>query len=178
MISFVSNSSRKARLSSGASACAITQFNSGDSDLSSGDEMLSPRRKTSSKDSRYVFGLKERKSKKYLDFADCVLFFRDDEMQSPLEKMSSPRLDRLTRRDSINSFRDKEKANDAAGLLLALGGRYLPGQKTPTREKESENEGSPPTPLSSACLLVAAAVGPLAPGFRFPKTKKVRSYVS
>nr|CAD7403103.1 unnamed protein product [Timema poppensis] len=37
----------------------------------------------------------------------------------------------------------------------------------------SSSQGStPPTPLSSACLLVAAAVGPLAPGFKFPKTKK------
>lgn len=100
--------------------------------------------------------------------------YRDDELLSPIDKMSSPRGDR-NRRDS--SSREKEKRHDAAGLLLALGGRYLPGQKTPTREKESENEGSPPTPLSSACLLVAAAVGPLAPGFRFPKTKKVRKTV-
>lgn len=89
--------------------------------------------------------------------------------------MMSPRAERM-RRDSSTSSREKEKVNDAAGLLLALGGRYLPGQKTPTREKESENEGSPPTPLSSACLLVAAAVGPLAPGFRFPKTKKVSNW--
>ncbi|KAJ8866736.1 hypothetical protein PR048_032597 [Dryococelus australis] len=39
----------------------------------------------------------------------------------------------------------------------------------------SSSQGStPPTPLSSACLLVAAAVDNLAPGFKFPKTKKVR----
>ncbi|PSN38835.1 hypothetical protein C0J52_12608 [Blattella germanica] len=37
----------------------------------------------------------------------------------------------------------------------------------------SSTGSTPPTPLSSACLLVAAAVGPLAPGFKFPKTKKV-----
>lgn len=144
--------SRKGRLSSGASAGASGPYNSGDSDLSSADELPSPRRKTLSlsKDSR------------------------DDDMHSPIDKFSSPRADR-TRRDSCNSTRsDKEKRNDAAGLLLALGnGRYLPGQRTPTKDKESENEGgSPPTPLSSACLLVAAAVGPLAPGFKFPKTKK------
>ncbi|XP_063227659.1 treacle protein-like isoform X2 [Bacillus rossius redtenbacheri] len=37
----------------------------------------------------------------------------------------------------------------------------------------SSSQGStPPTPLSSACLLVAAAVDNLAPGFKFPKTKK------
>ncbi|KAL0276870.1 UNVERIFIED_CONTAM: hypothetical protein PYX00_004343 [Menopon gallinae] len=134
--------SRKARLPSGASAISVTQFNSGDSDMSSADELPSPRRKAILKDSR------------------------DSDLQSPTDKNSSPRIDK--RRDSCSS-RDRDKRNDAAGLLLALG---LSGQKTPTREKESENEGSPPTPLSSACLLVAAAVGPLAPGFRFPKTKK------
>lgn len=32
---------------------------------------------------------------------------------------------------------------------------------------------TPPTPMSKTCMLVAAAVGPLAPGFKFPKTKKV-----
>ncbi|XP_049844073.1 uncharacterized protein LOC126297385 isoform X1 [Schistocerca gregaria] len=37
----------------------------------------------------------------------------------------------------------------------------------------SSQGSTPPTNLSSACLLVAAAVGPLAPGFKFPKTKKV-----
>ncbi|CAH1395374.1 unnamed protein product [Nezara viridula] len=36
----------------------------------------------------------------------------------------------------------------------------------------SESESTPPPAVSNACLLVAAAVGPLAPGFKFPKTKK------
>lgn len=40
----------------------------------------------------------------------------------------------------------------------------------------SSQSSTPCTPLSSACLLVAAAVGPLAPGFKFPKTKKVRMF--
>ncbi|XP_014206668.1 uncharacterized protein LOC106638130 isoform X2 [Copidosoma floridanum] len=37
----------------------------------------------------------------------------------------------------------------------------------------SSQNSTPSTPLSSACLLVAAAVEPLAPGFKFPKTKKL-----
>lgn len=40
-------------------------------------------------------------------------------------------------------------------------------------EEASGSEGTPPAPLSSTCMLVAAAVGPLAPGFKFPNTKKV-----
>lgn len=47
--------------------------------------------------------------------------------------------------------------------------------KTPPHDMDSNSNSansSPETPLSSACLLVAAAVGPLEPGFKFPKTKK------
>lgn len=47
--------------------------------------------------------------------------------------------------------------------------------KTPPHDTDSNSNSansSPETPLSSACLLVAAAVGPLEPGFKFPKTKK------
>lgn len=40
-------------------------------------------------------------------------------------------------------------------------------------EEASGSEGTTPTPLSNTCMLVAAAVGPLAPGFKFPNTKKV-----
>ncbi|KAG5309703.1 KMT2E methyltransferase, partial [Acromyrmex insinuator] len=76
----------------------------------------------------------------------------------------------------------------AAGLLLALANSNAPGppsspplqQPTPVKSptcdsgaSSSSQSSTPPTPLSSACLLVAAAVGPLAPGFKFPKTKKV-----
>lgn len=52
---------------------------------------------------------------------------------------------------------------------------------TPTKDEDavvhepvnsSESESTPPPAVSNACLLVAAAVGPLAPGFKFPKTKK------
>ncbi|XP_050531789.1 uncharacterized protein LOC126900251 [Daktulosphaira vitifoliae] len=46
-------------------------------------------------------------------------------------------------------------------------------------EEASGSEGTPPAPLSNTCMLVAAAVGPLAPGFKFPNTKKdfVNSWV-
>lgn len=43
-------------------------------------------------------------------------------------------------------------------------------------EEASGSEGTPPAPLSNTCMLVAAAVGPLAPGFKFPNTKKVTFY--
>lgn len=45
--------------------------------------------------------------------------------------------------------------------------------KSPSADSNSSQGSLPSTPLSSACLLVAAAVGPLAPGFKFPKTKKL-----
>ncbi|XP_076300170.1 SET domain-containing protein upSET isoform X2 [Lasioglossum baleicum] len=75
----------------------------------------------------------------------------------------------------------------AAGLLLALANSNAPGPSSPPLQQptpvksptcdsgasSSSQSSTPPTPLSSACLLVAAAVGPLAPGFKFPKTKKV-----
>ncbi|XP_050436390.1 uncharacterized protein LOC126843108 isoform X2 [Adelges cooleyi] len=46
-------------------------------------------------------------------------------------------------------------------------------------EDASGSEGTPTAPLSNTCMLVAAAVGPLAPGFKFPNTKKdfVNSWV-
>ncbi|XP_012257783.2 uncharacterized protein LOC105687044 isoform X3 [Athalia rosae] len=75
----------------------------------------------------------------------------------------------------------------AAGLLLALANSNVPGPSSPPLQQptpiksptcdsgasSSSQSSTPSTPLSSACLLVAAAVGPLAPGFKFPKTKKV-----
>lgn len=66
------------------------------------------------------------------------------------------------------------------GLLLSLANgdnvsRMEASNKTPPHDTDSNSNSahsSPETPLSSACLLVAAAVGPLEPGFKFPKTKK------
>lgn len=75
----------------------------------------------------------------------------------------------------------------AAGLLLALANSNAPGSSSPPLQQptpvksptcdsgasSSSQSSTPSTPVSSTCLLVAAAVGPLAPGFKFPKTKKV-----
>lgn len=44
-------------------------------------------------------------------------------------------------------------------------------------EEASGSESTPSAPLSNTCMLVAAAVGPLAPGFKFPNTKKVICYI-
>lgn len=69
----------------------------------------------------------------------------------------------------------EQNSNKAAGLLLALAnGENRNELKSPERirDLDSNSNSSPETPLSSACLLVAAAVGPLEPGFKFPKTKK------
>lgn len=44
-------------------------------------------------------------------------------------------------------------------------------------EEASGSESTPSAPLSNTCMLVAAAVGPLAPGFKFPNTKKVIYYI-
>ncbi|XP_057663470.1 uncharacterized protein LOC130898292 isoform X1 [Diorhabda carinulata] len=67
--------------------------------------------------------------------------------------------------------------NRAVGLLLALsnGDNDNKEQKSPARDIDSNSNSmhsSPETPLSSACLLVQAAVEPLEQGFKFPKTKK------
>ncbi|XP_025831062.1 inactive histone-lysine N-methyltransferase 2E isoform X2 [Agrilus planipennis] len=80
-----------------------------------------------------------------------------------------------------NQANIKESLNSpdkAAGLLLALANgdtSHRNEPKSPIRDGDSSSNSvhsSPETPLSSACLLVAAAVEPLEPGFKFPKTKK------
>lgn len=84
---------------------------------------------------------------------------------------------------SILFFLDEETGSPdkAVGLLLSLANgdnttaRMEANNKTPPHDMDSNSNSahsSPETPLSSACLLVAAAVGPLEPGFKFPKTKK------
>ncbi|KAF2902327.1 hypothetical protein ILUMI_03865, partial [Ignelater luminosus] len=65
-----------------------------------------------------------------------------------------------------------------AGLLLALAhceNSNRSDLKSPVPDVDCNSNSansSPETPLSSACLLVAAAVEPLEPSFKFPKTKK------
>jgi histone-lysine N-methyltransferase MLL5 len=89
--------------------------------------------------------------------------------------------------DAVTPSETQPGIPTAAGLLLALAnsstaGSSSPPQQQPTPIKSptcdsgassSSQSSTPSTPLSSACLLVAAAVGPLAPGFKFPKTKKL-----
>ncbi|XP_031829889.2 SET domain-containing protein upSET isoform X2 [Nomia melanderi] len=89
--------------------------------------------------------------------------------------------------DNMNTGSGHQGIPTAAGLLLALANSNAPGPSSPPLQQptpvksptcdsgasSSSQSSTPPTPLSSACLLVAAAVGPLAPGFKFPKTKKV-----
>ncbi|KAI4460800.1 upset isoform a [Holotrichia oblita] len=98
------------------------------------------------------------------------------------------RRNRLNSADSINATSsddtllspndqsiDQSSPSKAAGLLLALANAdSRPESKSPERIRDidSNSNSSPETPLSSACLLVAAAVEPLEPGFKFPKTKK------
>ncbi|XP_054289297.1 inactive histone-lysine N-methyltransferase 2E-like [Macrosteles quadrilineatus] len=46
-------------------------------------------------------------------------------------------------------------------------------ESPPPHTSPSSGAGdTPPTPMSKTAMLIAAAVGPLAPGFKFPKTKK------
>lgn len=102
----------------------------------------------------------------------------DSYMTSGDENMLSPNDgNQATNRLSMKELNSESPDNRAVGLLLALSnvenGSKL--EKSPTREMDSNSNSahsSPETPLSSACLLVQAAVEPLEPGFKFPKTKK------
>lgn len=97
---------------------------------------------------------------------------REEKLQeSPTKSQSS----------QLSDISSPGQVTTAAGLLLALasgGNQHEQINKSPPRETDGNSssssiQSSPSTPqLSSACLLVAAAVGPLEPGFKFPKTKK------
>ncbi|XP_076266838.1 SET domain-containing protein upSET isoform X1 [Rhynchophorus ferrugineus] len=85
----------------------------------------------------------------------------------------------LSPNDGMPPHRPAESSGErAADLLLALSNGQESekhAHKSPTSNGESTtpNHSSPETPqLSSACLLVQAAVEPLESGFKFPKTKK------
>lgn len=91
--------------------------------------------------------------------------------ESPLKSQGS----------QISDISSPGQVTTAAGLLLALASGGNQHEQALSKSPQRENDGnsssssiqsSPSTPLSSACLLVAAAVGPLEPGFKFPKTKK------
>ena len=57
-------------------------------------------------------------------------------------------------------------------LMVCSLAQATPGSGGSSHSSWSQGS-TPPTPLSNACLLVAAAVEPLGPAFKFPKTKKV-----
>ncbi|XP_057318723.1 uncharacterized protein LOC130663489 isoform X2 [Microplitis mediator] len=135
-----------------------TRLNSADSDMSSGDESIMMQSPPSS----------------------CI-----PNREAPF----SPRLHTPTKDENcVAMARDSNNQTipTAAGLLLALANSNVPGPSSPPLQQpppsksptcdsgasSSSQSSTPSTPLSSACLLVAAAVGPLAPGFKFPKTKK------
>lgn len=142
-----------------------TRLNSADSDLSSGEESSTMQSPPSS--SQHMC-LPNRDTPSY-----------------------SPRLLHTPTKDADNDGLapdNNQTIPTAAGLLLALANSSaVPGPSSPTLQQVAPNKSptcdsgassssqssTPSTPLSSACLLVAAAVGPLAPGFKFPKTKKV-----
>lgn len=102
----------------------------------------------------------------------------DSYMTSGDENMLSPNDGHQPmNRPSLKELSSEPADNRAVGLLLALsnGENTNKLEKSPTREVDSNSNSahsSPETPLSSACLLVQAAVEPLEPGFKFPKTKK------
>nr|CAI5865072.1 unnamed protein product [Callosobruchus analis] len=105
-----------------------------------------------------------------LNSTDSYMTSGDENMLSPNEGHRPPEKPQL--KDSPD-----QNDNRAVGLLLALsnGDTTNKHEKSPPRETDSNSNSahsSPETQLSSACLLVQAAVEPLEPGFKFPKTKK------
>lgn len=142
-----------------------TRLNSAESDVSSGDE-------SNSMQSPPLLGQNRPPS-------------RDAPYSSHLH---TPAKSTTSDVNSGSSSSSHQGIPTAAGLLLALANSNAPAppsspplqQPTPVKSptcdsgaSSSSQSSTPSTPLSSACLLVAAAVGPLAPGFKFPKTKKV-----
>lgn len=139
----------RARTTSTSQSSRRSRLNSADSDLSSGDESTS------------LQSPPLHRSRNY-----------SSHLHSQLKDPNDP---------SNNSG-----ISTAAGLLLALANSNVSGSNSPPHQQptpvksptcdsgasSSSQSSTPSTPLSSACLLVAAAVGPLAPGFKFPKTKK------
>ncbi|XP_014608250.1 PREDICTED: uncharacterized protein LOC106788994 isoform X1 [Polistes canadensis] len=156
----------RARTSSQSQSTRRTRLNSADSDVSSGDEsnsMQSPplatQNRSSSGDASYSVHL-----------------------NTPAKNGNDG-----STTTGTSGGGGHQGIQTAAGLLLALANSNTPGPSSPPLQQptpvksptcdsgasSSSQSSTPSTPLSSACLLVAAAVGPLAPGFKFPKTKKV-----
>lgn len=107
-----------------------------------------------------------------LNSTDSYLTSGDENLLSPTD---SNQATSRSLKDCITS--EQSDSNKAVGLLLALsnGDNTKQHEKSPPRDPDSNSNSahsSPETQLSSACLLVQAAVEPLEPGFKFPKTKK------
>lgn len=106
-----------------------------------------------------------------LNSTDSYMTSGDENLLSPNESMAPVR----------PSVKEDPTDSKAAGLLLALSNGESENnkdinKKSLTQDHDSSSnsaQSSPETPqLSSACLLVQAAVEPLESGFKFPKTKK------
>lgn len=108
----------------------------------------------------------------------------DSYLTSGDEALLSPTTNDSTTHSSGPTTRSSVRDQNASGDGLNLSGKQIDKRdKTPpprTDSKDDSNnsvQSSPETThLSSACLLVQAAVEPLEPGFKFPKTKKVSMF--
>ncbi|KAL3268938.1 hypothetical protein HHI36_008025 [Cryptolaemus montrouzieri] len=103
-----------------------------------------------------------------LNSGDSYFTSGDENMLSPNEGIYVKKPEEST---------DDSMTEKHEGLLLALSvnDEMEKRDKSPIRENDSNSNSahsSPETPLSLACSLVQAAVEPLEPGFKFPKTKK------
>lgn len=108
-----------------------------------------------------------------LNSTDSYMTSGDENLLSPNDNSQSSSNKCLFGKDSGNV--SEQTDNRAVGLLLALSNGDKHEKSPPPRELDSNSNSahsSPETQLSSACLLVQAAVEPLEPGFKFPKTKK------
>ncbi|XP_064211285.1 uncharacterized protein upSET isoform X2 [Tribolium castaneum] len=111
-----------------------------------------------------------------LNSTDSYLTSGDETLLSPHDSAPPNRPSMKDTEYKENTQGNQQNTSDKdVGLLLALSN----GEKTnksPPRETDSNSnsaQSSPETHLSSACLLVQAAVEPMEQGFKFPKTKKV-----
>ncbi|PNF40389.1 hypothetical protein B7P43_G01598, partial [Cryptotermes secundus] len=143
-----------------------TRLNSGDSDMTSADEAVGVASSTGLLQSSQTSGINpagSHQSSPVSAAAGLLLALANgstpQQNSVPSYQHTPPHLDRLP--GSTTS-----QAQGGVNPTLFCDNANSSGSG-------SSQGSTPPTPLSSACLLVAAAVGPLAPGFKFPKTKKV-----
>lgn len=110
-----------------------------------------------------------------LNSTDSYMTSGDENLLSPNDNSQPAALkSSICKEDIVN---EQCENNRAVGLLLALSNGDNKQEKSPPPPLETDSNSnsahsSPETHLSSACLLVQAAVEPLEPGFKFPKTKK------